>query len=163
MPLQGLMLILFMIIIVPSLIIFANHEIFFILISIILFYTSLRNIYKKITNFNSLSSETNDEISDEFEQISNVNVKKFKDGISVSKNLIIILFFIYCSFIVSSFLIKILIALILTFRLISVINSFRSKIVETSHSLIINLKTTFSLLIDFLTTAIIIFISIKKY
>ena len=163
MPLQGLMLFLFMIITIPILIIFANQNVFFILISAILFYTSLRNIYKKVFPFKNPPTEPEDDVSEEFEQTMNVNVKKFKDGISVSKDLIIMLFFIYCTFIVSNFLINIIIALILTFRLSNVFNSINTKEIVKNHFLIARLKAVLPIFIDILTTIIIILISMEKY
>lgn len=164
MPLQGLMLILFMIIIIPILLIFSNHNVFFILISLILLYTSLKNIYFKVFNSGLAASDSEEDLSEELEQTMNVNVKKFKDGILVAKNLIIILFLAYCTFFISDFLLKILIALILTFRFTDIYKLFRKdKNLEPTSALIQKVKNVFSLFIDIITVTIIIIVSISKY
>jgi hypothetical protein len=162
MPLQGLMLFLFIIIIIPILFVFANQNVFFILISLILLYASIKNIYLKIFQAKA-SSEQEEDLSEELEQTMNVNIKKFKEGISVSKNLIIILFLTYCTYFIADFFFKIIIALVLTYRLFDIYKTFIDKKSETGSLFIIRLKAGLPIIIDLLTTVIIIIVSINKY
>jgi hypothetical protein len=163
MPLQGLMLILFMIIIIPILIIFSNHDVFFILISFVLLYASLKNIITKIVDFKTSNSEPEEDLSEEFEQTMNVNVQKFKKGVFVTKNLIIILFLIYCSFFISDFLLKTIMSIVLTIRIVDTFKALNTIKSEASSAVLDRIKAVYPIFIDLLTAAIIVIVSINKY
>lgn len=109
MQLQGLMFMLFMLIIIPILILSTNHNVFFVVIAVALFLVSMRNMYTVLFHPAESPVESDDDMMEELEDAMNVDMKKFGTGAIVVRNLLFILFFIYCVFYVSSIWLKVLI------------------------------------------------------
>lgn len=107
MQLQGLMFMLFILLILPVLALSTNHIVFFVVMAVILTISSIKNIYTRFFDIVSEEDDSDNEAEEEFEDLLNVNMKKFGTGVYVVKNLFLILFFIYCSFYLKSILLKI--------------------------------------------------------
>jgi hypothetical protein len=107
MQLQSLLILLFLLFIVPMVILFANPDIFFIIVSIILFILSLRSIHIIIFNIKEDSEELDDELIEDLEMTLNIDVRKFSKGIKVGIDLIFMLFFIYCFFYINSYWLRV--------------------------------------------------------
>lgn len=106
MQIQMLFVAMLMLIAVPVMLLFSNHNVFFILLSIILFVSS----FKKISDFLILDKDakhnsfSDEELFEEIEEALNIDVARFYMGLNFIKDLIIIMFFIYCfSFMISIF------------------------------------------------------------
>ena len=80
MQLQGLMLILFLIVI-PMIALFANHNIFFIVMSFILFVNSANSILSMFLRTNeehvNTSESLSDELIEELEEVLNIDIRRF--------------------------------------------------------------------------------------
>lgn len=109
MPLQGFMLILFMLAVIPVIALSANHEIYFIMMSLILAVASIRGIYRQLTGGYE-DSGTEGGFAEDMEEMADLDMKKFGTGIDVVKSLFIILFLIYCSFFLVTILFKAVLA-----------------------------------------------------
>ncbi len=134
MPSQKFMLVLFLLVVLPLVIIFANHDAFFTFVSIIIIADSLKFIgfifsghahipeENKNPDKNDMSEkpDRNDDTSSDF--------KRLDIGIHVARNLIVILFYVYCSLYISLFVLKILTALIILYLIhgINIIIASRS-------------------------------------
>ncbi|MCX8128964.1 MAG: hypothetical protein N3I35_02555 [Clostridia bacterium] len=172
MQLQGLMMMLFFTIVIPIIIMSANHNIFFMLVAAILLVISLKDIpiaFFHITKpGNNGAGENNDiakdeEIAGELEDLTNINVKKFSTGVNFARSLILILFFLYCIFNVSSLPIKILITAILLYCMRVALNTISS---HTSTGFLDNhprLRAFTSLIIDLSIIFTIIVVAYNKY
>lgn len=127
MQLQGLMMMLFFTIVIPLIIISTNHNIFFILMALVLFVASLKDIQNsfsyfkgsrhKPTAFENDDASDEKEVIEELEGLTNVNIKKFSKGIGFVKNLIIILFFLYSSIYLDGLVYKSIISVIILYRI----------------------------------------------
>ncbi|MCX7749105.1 MAG: hypothetical protein N2645_19770 [Clostridia bacterium] len=112
MQLQGLMLMLFMLVIIPIIMLSSNHILFFVIISMVLFFASVRNLYALLINYEVESNETDEESLDDLETLFELDMKKFGAGVKVAKGLIIILFLVYCIFSTNYLALRVLCALI---------------------------------------------------
>jgi hypothetical protein len=95
---QSLILILFILIIAPILIISSNHNLFFALVAFAMFIASLRSITKALSGSQDDLSEDDEAEREEFEDMIGLDAQKFGVGAKVVKNLVVILFYIYCLF-----------------------------------------------------------------
>lgn len=98
MPLQGLILLIFMFLIIPLLMLSTNQYIFFVVTAIILIIVSIKNIYKRLLNITEDEEDPENEDIEELEDMFGLNMKKFGTGINVVRSLFLILFYFYCSF-----------------------------------------------------------------
>lgn len=121
MQLQGLMLMLFIMVAIPLMVIFANHNMFFIIIALILFITSFKNIYKLLFNI-AIDDEPDDDLTEELEDLMNIDMKKFGAGINTVKGLIVVLFLAYCIYFQVSLLLKLVTISALLLQVVNIIN-----------------------------------------
>lgn len=115
MQLRALILMLIMLILVPMVILSANHNVFFIITGLLLLILSMRNIHNYLFKVISEPDETEDELESELKESMDFDVKKFGAGTKVVKNLIIILFFLYCTFYINQLIFKMLLAFIIVY------------------------------------------------
>ena len=109
---EGIFFIFLVFFILPIAVFFTNHDMFFIIMSIILFVTSIRSIHTRI--FKSKKNPDSGEreiIEQEMEESINLDIKKLSTGTKVARSMFVILFFTYSSFFVPSILIKALFSL----------------------------------------------------
>lgn len=107
MQLEGMLLLLIMIIIIPVISIVSNDTAFFIILSLVLSFSSIRNIINPFLTNASEDDEETKELVEEFKDILNFDFNKIKLGIRTSKAMIIILYFIYSCFFIDLFIYKI--------------------------------------------------------
>jgi hypothetical protein len=98
MQLQSLMIMMFMLIVLPIFVLFADHTTFFIVIALLLFSASLKNLREQIKGLHADRSQSMDEDNEEIDERTEKEIRTFEKGIVVIKNLMMILFFIYCLF-----------------------------------------------------------------
>lgn len=115
MQLQVLLFILVMLIAVPAMVIFANHEVFFIILSSILIVASVKNIHLALSGIGHGNREDEGELADELEDMADVDMKKLSTGAIIVKYLVIILFLSYCSFFLEFFIFKILLSVLILY------------------------------------------------
>jgi NADH:ubiquinone oxidoreductase subunit K len=136
MQLQGLMLILLLFLIIPIITVFANHNVFFIVISFSLLINAINSTLSLFLKASGEAEESVDgvsvEIIEELEEMTNIDIKKFDTGITVSKNLIVILFLFYCSVFVYTTILKAIIAFLVV---ISIRNIIQRLILKSDLSL----------------------------
>ena len=160
MPLQGLMFMIFILLIIPVLALSTNHFIFFGVMALIISVISIRNIYNRFFDIDSDGGYIDEEATEEIEDLINLNMKKFGTGINVVKELSLILFFIYCSFYSGSILLKIVAALLILIQIyyIKGILNDKDKKEPTSFSRNLTmLSSILSLVLVIFTTCNLIF------
>jgi small-conductance mechanosensitive channel len=128
MQLQGFLLMIFTFVILPVFVLFSNHNIFFIVMSLILLISTLRSIYIAIVGYKKgippLSEEDQD-ILDEIESSIDFDFKRFDTGIRVARYAISILFYLYCSFYVSNIILRVLVAAVIVYWIYYIINTIK--------------------------------------
>lgn len=98
---------LFIIIItIPIIALSTNHEIFFVVMSLIITVICVRYIFRLISGESLKGNEADEELEEELEDLIGIDIKKFGKGISVASNLLVILFMIYCAFFLKTIIIK---------------------------------------------------------
>jgi len=107
-------------------IISSNHNVFFITLAVILLVVSIRKVYITVFNVKPALSEVDKETEADFQEMTNLDTKKFGTGIKVAKSLFTILFFSYCTFFINSIWIKLLISLITVYFIHDIVNSLKS-------------------------------------
>lgn len=134
MQLQGLILFFLIITIIPILMLFTEHNIFFAIMSVILFFSCFSKLKKLLFSTEKQDNEQDTDTSEEYESEFNIDIKKFTTGIDIVKKLTIILFFFYCIFFIDMFIFKVLTAFTIVVRLYEMINSIGSdKQTNTLH------------------------------
>jgi hypothetical protein len=104
----------------PILLLSANHNVFFVLVGLILLFSSLKNIFVFFTDNKDSQDMEDEETIEDFEAASGFDMKRMGFGVKIALNLIIILFFIYSSFYLNPFWIKIIIALSILYRIFDI-------------------------------------------
>lgn len=126
MQLEGMLLLLVMIIIIPVLSIVSNDTAFFTILSLVLSFSSIKNI---ITTFFPVINEEDEEtkeLLEELEENIDFDIHKIGKGLDTAKALIIILFFIYSSFFVDLILYKVAISFIIVYWIRYIVKSIKS-------------------------------------
>lgn len=129
MQLQGFLLMIFTFVILPIFVLFSNHNVFFIVMALILLVSALRSVYISITGYKKgipPLSEEDQEILDDLEFSMDFDFKRFDTGIRIAKYAISILFYFYCSFYVNNILARILIAAIILYWIYYIINTIKN-------------------------------------
>lgn len=164
MQLQGFLLMLFIFLIAPIFLISTNHNVFFVLVAFILFFHSFRTIIGLFlgTQENPDTSEE-DETKEDLEEIFNFDIKKFGVGAKVVKNLIFVLFFIYCLFYLKHFWLKILVAAIICSWSLNIMNSITDNESVEIHHGIISLKGLYIFSINAATLVVLAMVSYNKF
>ncbi len=172
MQMQGLVLALSMLILIPLFTLFSNHNIYFLISSIltlILAVNKLRLLAQSKENINPEKEEidgaTEHKIfNEDLENILNIDMKKFEKGIFFVKNLFFILFFIYCIFYIESLAMRIMIFAVIWYWTFNGASYFLRKknqeIYENNESIE---KKLLSLLFNSCTIFIIIIIAYNKF
>lgn len=117
MQLQGFLIMLFVLVIAPVVILSSNHNLFFVVMSGILLTTSIKNIYLALAGVKKEIPVKDEEFIDEMEGMTGVDMKKLGAGTRIVKKLIIVLFFIYCSFYLKPMVFKVLLSAIILYQL----------------------------------------------
>ncbi|NSW91768.1 MAG: hypothetical protein HPY74_14050 [Firmicutes bacterium] len=128
MQLQGFILMIFTFVILPIFILFSNHDVFFSVMSLILLINALRSIYISMVGYKKgipQMDHEDEEFLDDLESSIEFDFRRFDTGTRVAKYAISILFYIYCSFFVSSILIKILISAVIVYWIYYIINTIK--------------------------------------
>ena len=128
MQLQGFMFMILTFIVLPVFILFSNHDIFFIIMSLILLVNALRSIYISTLGYKKgipKPDEEDEEFMDDMETSIDFDFKRFDTGTRVAKYAVSILFYIYCSFFVSGIPIKILISAVILYWIYYIINTIK--------------------------------------
>jgi hypothetical protein len=128
MPAQGLFLMIFMLVVFPAVIIFSNHNAFFVIVGFIVLILSFKNInmglfYTKKEDIEDID----DELIEDLELIGEVDVKKFGIGFILIRNIIFIIFLVYCSFFLISFYLKMLTAAVIILWIRDTLKTFNLK------------------------------------
>lgn len=124
MQIESLFIALIMIIIIPIIIISSDHNAFFFITGFIVIISSILNLNKNISNSSKVVYDENHDSIDEFEELLNIDVKKFGIGLKFVKNLFIILFILYCIFFITSIFIKIFAVIVISYWLQDCLNLF---------------------------------------
>jgi hypothetical protein len=113
---QGILVMLFVMFVMPMVLLFSNHDTFFIVIALILFISSAVSLKSKIFGKKvPMPSNEETELLDDVEEYVNLDLEKFGTGTKVFRHSIALIFFVYSSFYVESILFRVLIALVLVF------------------------------------------------
>ena len=127
MELRGLLLVLFTIILIPLLLLSASQDAYFILMGLVLIITSIRNVKvilfrSKLSEDKRLKEDKSNETIEDLEASLNININRFKIGLNIAKCMVIILFFIYCSFFLRSIFYDIPISIIILYWINNIFN-----------------------------------------
>ncbi|MFZ5986504.1 MAG: hypothetical protein ACOYWZ_05170 [Bacillota bacterium] len=160
MQLEGMLLILIMLIIIPVLAISSNDAAFFIVTAILISFSSIKSIYAALLKVKDESDDDKDEVFAEIEEQVDMDLSKIGTGIKVIKNLVIVLFFGYCSFFLNTFWLKALCAFVIIYWVNDIRLNLRQKENSTSQDY-------FSLISRFLVITIsissLLLISLSAY
>lgn len=165
MQLEGMLLLLIMIIIIPVLSIFSNDTAFFIILSLVLSFSSMNKI---LNPFLPISNDDDDdetkELIEEVKESTNLDFHKLKSGLKTAKALVIILYFIYSSFFMELFIYKVATSFIIVYWIHYIVetikNNSEDENIDSNHpnstfdqflSIIVNAITLILILITIYT------------
>ena len=104
-------LIFMAVIALPAIAIAANHNILFVVVAAAVTLVSIRQIYSIVMLDGFSEYEIDEELQEDLEELTDIDIEKFSEGLSVIYNLIVLLFIFYCSFFLDSFPLKAVAAL----------------------------------------------------
>ena len=165
MPLQNFLAMIFVFVILPLFLLFSNHIFFYITMSLILLVYSIRSIYFSLSGKKIITPELDEEdleFIDNLKTTTGFDLKWFNTCIKIARYLIVILFYIYCSFLANSMIVNILVSIVILYWIHRIIDSYKEKI---------NIKTILPFYIERIITLIantssafvIAFVSIVKF
>ncbi|HOQ00109.1 MAG TPA: hypothetical protein PK604_04625 [Acetivibrio clariflavus] len=134
MQLEGFLLLLTMIIIIPIIYIASDDTVFFIIFSMIIAFSSIKNILGPfLPNFIEDDEETEDLIEELKDSIS-LDFNKIKLGIETVKAMIFILYFIYSCFFIGKFIFKIATVFIIVYWIRYVLENIKKNTENSTNS-----------------------------
>lgn len=161
MQLQSLMLMLLLMVFFPMMILTSNSGVFFIVISLILLFSSFRNLFDMAAfRSSSVDDLEEDDDSEDLEEFLGLDLKKLESGLHVVRNLIILLYFTYCSFYMFNVWFKLFILTIALYWIYDIILFVQSKGTIAESSLAKNVWLSF---INISTISIIVLTAFNKY
>jgi len=108
---KGSALIFLAVLAFPIIALSTDHNIFFAVAAILVTLESVKSLYYLIV-FNGFEQpEPDEEFEDELEELIDIDVRKFGDGLSVAVHMAVIVFTFYCAFFLETVLLKIIAAL----------------------------------------------------
>lgn len=166
MQLQSFLAMLFIFVVLPVFILFSNHTIFYIVMSLVLLVDSLKSIYFSVTGKNQARtsiSEEDEEFINNLKIDTGFDLKWFSTCVMIARYLIAILFYIYCSYSVKNIFLNILISIVIIYWVYKIIRS-----IKESNNSKINIPSWFEKTISFTANtssafiiAIVAFIKIR--
>jgi len=125
MQLEGMLLLLIMLIFVPIIYIASNDTVFFIIFSLVIAFSSIKNILGPfLPDFVEDDEETED-IIEEIKDSINLDFNKIKSGIRSIRAMIFILYFLYSCFYIDKLIYKIAAVFIIVYWLYHVIENIK--------------------------------------
>jgi hypothetical protein len=119
---NGFSLMIFIFLALPVIILFSNHDIFFIIIALILIISSIKNLYQTIIKPPDIQSE-NESIFEDYGEDEDLSSEGMGISARIVKNLVVILFYIYCTFFIYSIAFRAVVLIIILYWLHDTINS----------------------------------------
>jgi hypothetical protein len=166
MQLEAILFALILFLIIPFIIIFSDDNVFFVVLSILLLINALKNIntFSNRKKYKIISD--NSEFQEEFQQITNIDYKKFTMGLKVSGNFIFITFFIYCLFFVNSAILSFITSIILiywikeSYNIVSGSKNLTNYYINNFYSLP---KSLFKSIVSIFTLILIFYVTFIKF
>lgn len=103
---KGSMLIFIAILAFPIIAISTNHNLFFGALSAIVSLVSFRYLYFLLIKDDFEDQQPDEDLEAELEDLADIDLKKVGAGLSITYNLLVILYLIYCSFYLDTILLK---------------------------------------------------------
>lgn len=124
---KGSVLIFLLILVFPVIAIFSDHQIFFVIMSIIIAAVSCRQIYSLLSGKGFAGRENDEELEDELEDMIDIDIRLLGTGMSVAYNLLVMVYLIYCAFFLDTVLLKGISALAIILQIYFIIKKVGSK------------------------------------
>lgn len=96
MQLEGFIFFLFFLVVFPMMVLFADHDVFFMIVSLALIVLSVKNIYTLLSYNSKGDVQVADEETEYVEEAYGIDIRKVDLGFLVAKQLFVILFAVYC-------------------------------------------------------------------
>lgn len=125
---KGSVLIFLIILIFPIIAIFSDHQIFFVIMSIIIAIVSCRFIYSLLSGSGLGGHENDEELEEELEDLVDIDIRLLGMGMSVAYNMLVILFLVYCAFFLDTILLKGISALAIILQIYFIIKKVQNKL-----------------------------------
>jgi hypothetical protein len=151
-----------MIIIFPIFIIASNHNAFFIVTSIILIIASIKNLNTILFKYRRVIYDESSESLKELEDIVHIDIKRLIIGIKIIKNLIVVLFLLYCIFYLPILILKIFSAVVILYWVMDSLNKISDLWSKSSIHIKTWFQNMFFLIVNALTIVIISVVSYLK-
>lgn len=128
--------VLMLILAIPVLLISTNHELFFILASIIVTIASAGFIYASVSGNELHVNEEDEELEEELEDLMNIDIKKLGTGFSILYNMLNILLLCYCSFYLKAVIFKVIISIGVILQIFFIRKKYKENSSEINQKLI---------------------------
>lgn len=160
---QGFTLLLFILLGLPVFLLTSDHNIFFVILSVFLLFTSIQRLTGVFFPAQAASSESDEGTTEELEESLHINIRRFNVGLGVAKNLIVLLFLLYCTFFIHHMIAIVLISAVIAFRIFDTMKLLLPRLYSSEHIWIRRLSLLYALLMDLSMVALIIFVAWNKF
>jgi len=117
----------------PAIAITANHNIFFAVAATAVTFISIRQIYSIVMSNGFSESEIDEELQEDLEELTDLDIEKFSEGLSVTYNLIVLMFIFYCSFFLGTVLLKGIAAFAILIQAYFILKKVNSKVFDKNR------------------------------
>lgn len=118
---KGSLLIFLAVLAFPIIALSADHNIFFGVTAALITLSSVRSIYSLLMHNGFHHHELDEELENDLEELVDIDIRKFGDGLSIVINMVIIVFISYCAFYLETILLKGIAALAMTLQVYFII------------------------------------------
>ncbi len=119
---KGSVLIFLAVLAFPVIALSTNHNIFFGVTAALITLAAVKSIYTLLMLNSFQQHELDEELESDLEELIDIDIRKFGDGLSVVINMAVIVFIIYCAFFLETILLKAIASLAIVFQVHFIIN-----------------------------------------
>ncbi|TYQ14790.1 UNVERIFIED_CONTAM: hypothetical protein Cloal_1169 [Acetivibrio alkalicellulosi] len=163
MPLEYMLLIIIMLIIIPVVAISSNDTAFFIITSLVLVIATIKSFHTNFFGIDKKDNSDNNELLAEIEDQINLDLYKIGKGFQTIKTLIIIVFFIYCTFYFHDLWLKALSAFVIVHWINTLIYNLNEKVEDKPKEKVGPIKRFYLIIVNLSSIVIITFSAYNKF
>jgi len=118
---KGSVLIFLAVLAFPIIALSTDHDIFFAVTAALVTLAAIKSIYNLIVLNGFEQIELDEDLEDDLEELIDIDVRKFGDGLNIIVHMIVIVFIIYCAFYLETILLKCVAALAILMQILFII------------------------------------------
>jgi len=125
MSIESMLMLILTLILIPVLLVASNDTLFFIVSGVILVFAALKSLYNILFGTDMEFDESEPGVLDEIEDLISFDLNKFRVLYNNAKSILVIVFFVYCTFYLNQLWLKFLCVFVIIYWLGSIIHNLK--------------------------------------